>query len=341
MLQINQTYLRILQVLALGLSLVLVYQVLFLNRNKTQNIDSNAKILAPTTDKENVGEQNKSVKDAVKVLQEFSSFETEEVMPIGRNLFEHSENVQRSFPQPLSRDTISLADRQNADSTLPYLTELIPNKIYVQNKPSKILIKGNNLNENIKFYASSILLETKFISSSEIEVLFPASLLSTVGNLQIEAKTQKTNIAFSQLTLTISKPPIPSFVFIGMFSDSGGQNAKFLLKVGSEELTLKVGDLIKNRWEIARFSGETLTIEDRETGDSYQLNKGGSLNSDPPSKIQQSQEVVQNKANTVNNASENVINTSLDTNLFKRSDKPMTSKELWEKRKTSNGNKKQ
>ncbi|MBI4851386.1 MAG: IPT/TIG domain-containing protein [Acidobacteria bacterium] len=313
-------YLRLLQFLTVSLGLMLIYQTFFAEKKVSQTnlpVNENA-ITSLTVNKE------ESIKNAVETLQSFSEarIEEEEILPIGRNLFQNNENIRKVS----SQDVIPTIQRFNTESNLVQISETSPNRFYVQNKPATLLIKGTNFSQNSKIYANGNLLETNFISSSEIETTLPTQLLFVEGTISLEVKTQKLNqeINSNGLFVSVVRPPMPSFVFVGMFSDSGGQNARLLLRIGKEELTVSVGDLVKNRWKMANFSGEILTFEDRETGLSYRLRKGEKIVSEPVKEVAQSKVTINNEVTEKNE--------TLNTDLFKRSNKPMTSKELWEKR---------
>lgn len=316
-------YLRVLQALALSLSLMLIYQAFFANKEpyQTNQIASqNSK-----TDKKLTIENN--LESKVVILREFSedSIQEGEVLSIGRNLFQNSENLKKVSSQETFSVTSPVTTKSNFDSAITLLNELIPSKIYLQNKPAKLLIKGSNFSESTKIFANGTLLEAKVVNFSEIEAILPSHLLSTMGTLNLFAKTQKANKEnlSNLMSLTIVKPPIPTFTFIGTFSDSGGQNTQLLLKIGADDLTVRVGDLVKNRWKISNLLGELLTFEDRETGLSYQVRKGEKIISQPIEELNEKK--IEPK--------ETAIKTNIDeTKLFERSNKPMTSKELWEKR---------
>lgn len=325
----NKIYFRTLQILVVGLSLLLIYQTFF---NVTKNKEINVVTVSDNTVDNKETQKAKSIQNAIETIASFSEAEMESpaILPVGRNLFQHS-SFERVSSQEIvpNREITSARAKTNDVLALTQISELIPNKVYIQNKAVKFLIKGTNLNESMKAYVGNNLLETNFIDSSQLQVILPAQFLATEGVLQIEVKTQKTDkeIGSNRVFLTVAKPPIPSFTFVGMFSDTGGHNTKLLLRVGTEDLTVSIGDLIKNRWKLANLSGDFLTFEDRETGISYQVKKGERIVSQPV--LAQDKEYKQDKvvANETSKRSD-----IIETNLFERSSKPMTSKELWEKR---------
>ena len=315
----NKIYFRVLQILVVSLSLLLIYQTFFAKKKSSE--------VKPTIGESTLyfeqSQKTESIQKAIETITTFSEDETQklEVLPIGRNLFQNSYNLERVS----SQETMPMA-KVSPDLTVVQINELMPSKIYLQNRAIKFLVKGTNLNESMKVYANNSLLETNFRDSSELQASLPSEFLFVEGTLSIEVKAQKLGkeMVSNTLPLTIARPPMPSFTFVGTFSDVGGQNTKLLLRVGAEDLTVSVGDLIKNRWKIASLSGEFLAFEDRETGLSYQMKKGEQIVS------QQVKEIVQDKPIV---ASEIIKkNDNVEKRLFERSNKPMTSKELWEKR---------
>ena len=326
----NKVYFRILQILVVSLSLLLIYQIFFVEKKSSE--------VKLTLDQSiTYAEQSQKIEPiqrAIETIETFSQEQEEtqmpEALPIGRNLFQNIHSFDKGSSQeiiPTAKVTPALAVMQ--------INELIPNKIYLQNRSIKLLVKGTNLNESLKVYANNRLLETNFKDSSELESILPKELLFVEGTLSIEVKAQKLGkeIISNTLPLTIARPPMPSFTFVGMFSDADGQNTKLLLRVGAEDLTVSVGDLIKNRWKISNLSGEFLAFEDRETGLSYRMKKGERIVSQQVKKVKEVKEVkemVQDKPIVASETTKKSGN--IGNNLFERSNKPMTSKELWEKR---------
>lgn len=113
---------------------------------------------------------------------------------------------------------------------------------------------------------------------------------------------------------------VPDFTFVGIISDSYNGDTKVILTMGTEPLTLPLGSLVKERWQIISVTGDFLLVQDLKTSAQYNLKKGETPVKSVPKKA------------------ETVISSEVDRNnqptqsLFERSNKPMTSKELWEKR---------
>lgn len=119
----------------------------------------------------------------------------------------------------------------------------------------------------------------------------------------------------------------PDFAFVGVISDSYNGDTKIILTIGTQQFTVTLGSVVKQQWRIVSMSGDFLLVEDIKTSTQYNLKKGA-----PPIKsLSKNKELA---STTSNSASEITSVSSVNTvqNLFERSNKPMTSKELWEKR---------
>lgn len=320
----DKTQFKVLQILAGSLSLLLVYQLVFSGKNsKSFETKGNENIIYT-----NPEYNSNHIQVDVETISSFSNEEIEQpvTLSVGRNLFQNDNNnyLERISSKEASTSVKQAAFSANLETAIPQITQLIPNKFLLQSKPAHFSIKGTNFSENSKVYANGSFLESHFIDSSQIEVFLPTQFLSAQTKLEIEIKTQKANkeIVSNTATLAIIKPPSPNFTFVGTFSDLTSDSIKVLLRVGKEDMTFLVGELVKNQWKIVGLNSDVLILEDVETKTSYRIKKGEQLVFEPIKEV--SQEKIAVTTESTKKISE--------TNLFQRSSKPMTSKELWEKR---------
>lgn len=302
-----------LKVTLLFLAVLLCYQI-FTNKKVEDK-----KILEKTSSQIEI--DNKRLIKSVDILNKFSvidQIEETETPPllIGRNLFQNTSD----------QNILPVAGKFENKTKFITLVEISPNKIYQQNKSITILLKGLNFTNKTQVYVQNELAKFNFISPTELEVFLPVNLVSKLGKLSIEVK--ENNVSSNAIYLEIEKSSAPDFVFVGTISDEN--TSKIILTFGKNQIITSVGETIKEKWQLVSLEGDFLIVEDLELNLKHRLQKGKQpkLPSVEKQLIAETPKKIEEK-----------INNKIETNLFVRSDKPMTSKELWEKRAVMRENK--
>lgn len=302
-----------LKVTLLFLAVLLCYQI-FTNKKIEDK-----KILEETSSQIEIDKKNliKSI-NILNTFSEINQIEETEKTPllIGRNLFQNTSD----------QNVLLVVDKVENKTNFITLTEILPNKIYPQNKPINILLKGLNFTNKAQVYVQNELAKFNFISPKELEVFLPIELVSKAGKLLIEVKEK--NVSSNAIYLEIEKSSAPDFVFVGTISDENTN--KIILTFGKNQIITSVGETIKEKWQLVSLEGDFLIVEDLELKLKHRLQKGKQPNLPSVEKqlIAETPKKIEEKANN-----------KTETNLFIRSNNPMTSKELWEKRAAMRENK--
>lgn len=300
-----------LKITLLFLAVLLCYQVF---TNKKTEDKKTLEVISSQTEID-----KKHLRQSVNILNKFSEInEIEEKAPllIGRNLFQDTS----------TQNILSVADKVENKTNFITVTEILPSKIYPQNKSINILLKGLNFTNKAQVYVQNELAKFNFISPTELEVFLPIELVSKAGKLLIEVKEK--NISSNAMYLEIEKSSAPDFVFVGTISDENTN--KIILTFGKNQIITSVGETIKEKWQLVSLESDFLIVEDLELNLKHRLQKGKQpkLPSVEKQLIAETPKKIEEKASN-----------KTETNLFIRSDKPMTSKELWEKRAAMRENK--
>lgn len=302
-----------LKITLLFLAVLLCYQI-FTNKKI-----ENKKVLEETSSQIEINNEHliKSI-NILNTFSEINKIEETEKFPllIGRNLFQNTSD----------QNALLVADKFENKTNIITLTESLPKKIYHQNKPINILLKGLNFTNKASVYVQNELTKFNFISSTELEITLPAKLVSKPGKLSIEVKEK--NVSSNPIYLEIEKSSAPEFVFVGTISDENSN--KIILTMGKNQIITSLGEIIKERWQLVSLEGDFLIAEDLELNLKHRLQKG----KQPKIPVVEKELI----AEMPKKVEEKAISKT-ETNLFTRSNKPMTSKELWEKRAAMRENK--
>ncbi|MFY9223775.1 MAG: IPT/TIG domain-containing protein, partial [Blastocatellia bacterium] len=269
-----------LKVTLLFLAVLLCYQIF---TNKKIEDKKTLEVISSQTEID-----KKDLKQSVNILNKFSEInEIEEKAPllIGRNLFQDTS----------TQNVLPVADKFENKTNFITVTEILPSKIYQQNKPINILLKGLNFTNKAQVYVQNQLAKFNFISTTELEIALPIELVSRAGKLLIEVKEK--NISSNAMYLEIEKSSIPDFVFVGTISDENTN--KIILTFGKNQIITSVGETIKEKWQLVSLEGDFLIVEDLELNLKHRLQKGKQpkLPSVEKQLIAETQKKIEEKAN--------------------------------------------
>jgi hypothetical protein len=289
-----------------------------------------------------------SIEQAMQTLAEFKvealTSQKPEVSFIGRNLF--GNGPVRNFSTmptvpPFSSSTSALgASRIESLSPSIRLDSISPDTAFAQGQELKLVVRGENFKPEVKIYVNGNpdIVATRFVSPQEVQTTLSAQVLAVPRSLRIEVKRPGDERLTYSNPLTFKISPLP-LTFLGEISEQGGRNTQVILLDEDERLSIPIGGLVKGRWKIVTIVGDFLELEDVEAGTRYRLKRGESLaKSDQDS----SQGKESDQQASVDEETEEKDDTGQpgtaspsskdDVNLLARPERPMTYKELLQRR---------
>jgi hypothetical protein len=252
------------------------------------------------------------------------------ISQIGRNLFSNTPTNFAASPPLAIKET-----------PLIKLLSISPDTVYAQMGNIKFIVQGEKLKPGMKVYinGSTEGVVTSWTSANQLQAVVTAQHLTPVGVLYVEVKQlgEEKKLFSNPLPINVIAPPVPSFTFIGHIKEEGDE-VRIILSDDKNRISAKVGDIIE-RWQILNLIDDYLELEDRELGIHHYLRRGQTLAKPPEVKNEETANTIASSEDT-NGITSTVKPGEKSPNFFIRREKPLTYKELLQKRAETLGNKK-
>jgi hypothetical protein len=144
------------------------------------------------------------------------------------------------------------------------LASTSPSSVVAQTEEFSLEVRGDKFIPTFAIVIEGRPFPTKYISPQQLSTTVPANMIANAGARRIEVKSGDGSLFSNPLTLSVTAPPVPNYIFIGIIGKKRniGDTALLQEKSTKEIVSAQRGDVIGGRFRVTSISDRELLVVD-------------------------------------------------------------------------------
>ncbi len=176
-----------------------------------------------------------------------------------RNIFSYYEP-----PPPTPRPTAMIPTPTPAPPPPLVASGVSPSSIYARTPNDfSLQLTGDKFTPAVHIIIDGREMPTRFISSQQLFTTVPASLIANAGVRQIMARSSDGHLYSNTVSLNVTQPPVPNFVYVGLIGKPRFNDIAVLQDKSSKDLSnVQRGDPVGGRFRVVSISEKEVVLMD-------------------------------------------------------------------------------
>jgi len=144
------------------------------------------------------------------------------------------------------------------------LASTSPSSAVAQTEEFSLEVRGDKFTPTVSIMIEGRPFPTKYISPQQLSTTVPASVIANPGSRKIEVKSGDGSIFSNTLSLSVTAPPVPNYIFVGIIGKPRhiGDTALLQEKSTKEIVSAQRGDVIGGRFRVTSISDREMLVVD-------------------------------------------------------------------------------
>jgi hypothetical protein len=144
------------------------------------------------------------------------------------------------------------------------VTATSPSSVVAQTEEFSLEVRGDKFTPTVAIVIEGRPFPTKYISPQQLSTTVPANMIANAGARRIEVKSGDGSLFSNPLTLSVTAPPVPNYIFVGLIVKQGnvGDTAYLQEKSTKEIVSAQRGDVIGGRFRVTSISNREMLVVD-------------------------------------------------------------------------------